>query len=147
MSRAFRGPRRFRTFHETRMQHNKKRECNKIKFVPGHYRTERNSGRTDGIFLREDRPLGLQTPPWHRDESVPNTRGNAPKMYVCFFGTRAFRLNRFPSSPYPGGTTLYDTLCLSISFRKSTPPQNRQLEFLISNSKQQVDDFVGELTL
>ena len=32
---------------------------------------------------------------------------------------------------------------LSISSRKSTPPQNRQLNVLISNSKQQVDNFVG----
>ena len=56
LSRAFRGLRRCRTFHETRMQHDKKRECNKIKFVPGHDRTERNSGRTEGIFFREDRP-------------------------------------------------------------------------------------------
>ena len=35
---------------------------------------------------------------------------------------------------------------LSISFRKSTPPQNRQLHILISGSKQYVADFVGELT-
>jgi hypothetical protein len=33
-----------------------------------------------------------------------------------------------------------------ISFRKSTPQQNRQLNILIGNSKQQVDDLVGELT-
>ena len=33
-----------------------------------------------------------------------------------------------------------------IIFWKSTPPQNRQLNILISSSKQ-VDDFVGELTL
>ena len=32
------------------------------------------------------------------------------------------------------------------SFTKSTLFQNRQLIVLISNSKQQVDDFVGELT-
>ena len=31
-------------------------------------------------------------------------------------------------------------------FGKSTPPQNRQLNILISNSKQQVDDVVGEVT-
>ena len=33
-------------------------------------------------------------------------------------------------------TTLSDTMYLLISFRKSTPPQNRQLNILISNSKQ-----------
>ena len=33
-----------------------------------------------------------------------------------------------------------------ISLRKSTPPQNRQLNILISNSEQCVDDFVGGLT-
>ena len=31
-----------------------------------------------------------------------------------------------------------------MSFRKSTPPQNRQLNILISNDKQQVDDFVKQ---
>ena len=35
---------------------------------------------------------------------------------------------------------------LLIGFRKSNPPRNRQLDILISNSKQHVDDFVGELT-
>ena len=35
---------------------------------------------------------------------------------------------------------------LLISFRKSTPPQKRQLNILIRNSNQSVDDFVGELT-
>ena len=33
-----------------------------------------------------------------------------------------------------------------ISFRKLTPPQNRQLMVSINNSEQYVDDFVGELT-
>ena len=32
------------------------------------------------------------------------------------------------------------------SFRKSTPPQNRQLIVLISNSKLSVFDFVGKST-
>jgi len=32
------------------------------------------------------------------------------------------------------------------SLRKSTPLQNRQLDILSSNRKQQVDDFVGEST-
>ena len=41
---------------------------------------------------------------------------------------------------------LSDTMCLLISIRKSTPQQNRQLDILISNSEQQVDHFVGELT-
>jgi hypothetical protein len=31
-------------------------------------------------------------------------------------------------------------------FSKSNPPQNRQLIVLITDSKQLVDDFVGELT-
>ena len=42
--------------------------------------------------------------------------------------------------------TLSDTMYLLISFRKSTPPQNRQLNILIGNSKRSVDEFVGELT-
>ena len=32
------------------------------------------------------------------------------------------------------------------SFRKSTPPQTRQLHIPMSHSKQSVDDFVGKLT-
>jgi len=35
---------------------------------------------------------------------------------------------------------------LLISFSKPTPPKNQQLNILIGNSKQQVDDFVEELT-
>ena len=35
---------------------------------------------------------------------------------------------------------------LLMSFRKSTPTQNRQLNISISDSEQQVDDFVGKLT-
>ena len=35
---------------------------------------------------------------------------------------------------------------LLIGFRKSTPPQNRQLNILVSHSHQEVDDFVGKLT-
>jgi len=35
---------------------------------------------------------------------------------------------------------------LLISFRKSTFPQNRQFDILISKSEQQVDNFVWELT-
>ena len=33
-----------------------------------------------------------------------------------------------------------------ISFRKSTPPQNRHLNILTTNSKQWVDEFMAELT-
>jgi len=36
---------------------------------------------------------------------------------------------------------------LLMSLGKSTPPQNRQLDIFISNSKQCVDDFMGNLTL
>jgi len=35
---------------------------------------------------------------------------------------------------------------LLLSFRRSPPPQNRKLDILISDSKQKVDDFMGELT-
>ena len=42
--------------------------------------------------------------------------------------------------------TFSGTMYLSISFRKSTPPQERQLCIFICNSKQRVDDSVGELT-
>ena len=39
---------------------------------------------------------------------------------------------------------LSHTMYKSNGLRKSTAPQNRQPIFLTSNSKQQVDDFVGE---
>ena len=38
---------------------------------------------------------------------------------------------------------LFDTMYSSISVRKSTTPQNRQLNILISNSKQEVEIFLG----
>ena len=40
----------------------------------------------------------------------------------------------------------HDHLKHQVNFRKSTPPQKRQLIVLIGNGKQQVDDFVAELT-
>ena len=40
---------------------------------------------------------------------------------------------------------LSDTMYLLISLRESTPPQNRQINILFSNSKQQDGTFVGEL--
>ena len=42
---------------------------------------------------------------------------------------------------------LSDTMCLSISLRKSTPPPKCQLDISISNSKQYVNDFVGDFDL
>ena len=44
------------------------------------------------------------------------------------------------------GPLLSHRMYLLISFRKSTPPQNRQLDILISKSEQSVDDFRGGLT-
>jgi len=38
-----------------------------------------------------------------------------------------------------------DPMYLFIGFRESTPPQDRQLNILISNSKREVDDLVGDL--
>ena len=35
---------------------------------------------------------------------------------------------------------------LWIRFGRTTPPQNRRLKISISNSRQQVDDLVGELS-
>ena len=47
---------------------------------------------------------------------------------------------------FGGVQGLFDTMYLSISFRKSTPPKHRQLNIFIINSNQQVQNFVGELT-
>ena len=41
---------------------------------------------------------------------------------------------------------VYSQAPINPQILKSTPPQNLQLNTLISVSKQQVDDFVGELT-
>ena len=41
---------------------------------------------------------------------------------------------------------LSDRIYLLINLRKSTPLQNRRLNIVISDGKQQVDDSVGELT-
>jgi hypothetical protein len=43
-------------------------------------------------------------------------------------------------------THLFDTMYLLISFRKSTPPQNRQLIVYYYNIKNQVDGFARDLT-
>ena len=56
------------------------------------------------------------------------------------------RLNPETLNPKNYPLTLSHRMYLLISFTESTPPQNRQLNILISNSKQPVDDFVGELT-
>jgi len=42
--------------------------------------------------------------------------------------------------------SLFDTMYLFISFGESTPLQNRQFNILIGYGKQQVGDFVGQLT-
>ena len=47
----------------------------------------------------------------------------------------------------PALRTSSDTTYLSMSFKKSAPPQNRQLNIVISNRHQEVDDFAEELTL
>ena len=46
----------------------------------------------------------------------------------------------------PSRLETYRTHSFTDLFRKSTPPQNSQLNISISNSKQQVDDFVNEST-
>ena len=40
---------------------------------------------------------------------------------------------------------LSDTMYLLMRLSKSTPPQNRQLNLLISDSQPKVEDFAGEL--
>ena len=51
-----------------------------------------------------------------------------------------------PADSGSGPVHFFDKMYLLISLRKSTPPQKYQLNILISNIKQQVDNFVGELT-
>jgi len=47
----------------------------------------------------------------------------------------------------PFAPILSHIMYLSISFRKSTPPPNRRLNILISNSEHSVENRVWELTL
>ena len=49
--------------------------------------------------------------------------------------------------PRPGPAPISDTVYYLICLRKSTPPQNRQLNIPIIKIQQQVDNFVGGLTL
>ena len=46
----------------------------------------------------------------------------------------------------PKTTNLSDAMYLSISLKKSTPPQKRELDNLISNSEHKVHDLMVELT-
>ena len=55
----------------------------------------------------------------------------------------SFNLFRKRSINWAGLVLLSHRMYLLISFRKSNPPQNRQLDILISDSKQQVVDFCG----
>ena len=48
--------------------------------------------------------------------------------------------------PLPWGLLLSHMMYRLVCSRKSTPPQNCQLNILISNLEQLVDDSVGELT-
>jgi len=90
----------------------------------------------------------------HKITHQPATFGETS---ICFSGTLTFaeaqniapiRFRLPPSNSAQGVScreTLSHRMSLLISFMKSTPPQNCQLDILISNIKQYVDDFVGEL--
>ena len=56
-------------------------------------------------------------------------------------------VSEFQGFGYWRGTlTLSHRMYVSVNFRKSTPPQNRQLILNQDESKYKVDGFVGELT-
>ena len=57
-----------------------------------------------------------------------------------------FRISGFGQRAPGFGCRVLISNNVLINFRKSTPPQKRQLVVLISNGKQLVDDFVGKLT-
>ena len=82
---------------------------------------------------------GLTELMWrNQTETDPELCSSLSRCGVVDPGQSLENKTLFPSSS--------DRKYLLISFRKSTPPQNRQLNILIGNSKQQVVDFVGELT-
>ena len=90
----------------------------------------------------------------HKITHQPGTFGETS---ICFSGTLTFAEAqniapirfRLPPSNFAKGVSCRETLShrmsLLISFMKSTPPQNYQLDILIRSIKQCVDDFVGEL--
>ena len=61
---------------------------------------------------------------------------------ICGLGFRV-QVPRFRGPPPPRFRGLSDTMHLLISLRKSTAPQNRRLNILISTSAQQVDILGG----
>ena len=79
----------------------------------------------------------------------PARVGSAPGSGCAPKGTRAAAAPRTPLRllPESGLQCYYLRICLFINFRKSTPPQNCQLDILISISKEKVNDFVRKLTL
>ena len=72
-------------------------------------------------------------------EAIGPSEGNGtkyPLLRYSIFSKVNIRPRRRWGIELPLPTLLSDTMHSSISFRKSTPPQNRQLNLLISNSKQ-----------
>ena len=83
----------------------------------------------------------------HRGRCIPvllPTTGEGPGTIPTRLVARAPSLGS--SCPFSHRAVLSHRMYSSISFRKSTPPQNRQLKILLSNCKHQVEDLVGEST-
>ena len=79
-------------------------------------------------------PWTLNSEPW---TWIPETL--KPESETLKLET--WTLNPKPWRPRPGLQTIWPhKMYLFMSFSKSTPPYNRQLDILISNSKQSVDD-------
>jgi hypothetical protein len=75
------------------------------------------------------------------------SRPSVPTPAGLGFSSFFLRTLRQGSRVAPGvGTLLSHTMYSSISFGKSTPPQNRRHYVSTSTSKQQAGNFVGELT-
>ena len=89
--------------------------------------------------LSEDLPL-LEGQPLSGERPLPDQQNAA----ACKIQVLILLILPKPETQNP--ETLSHTMDSLLSFRKSTPSQNRQLDILISDSKQYVDDFVGGLT-
>ena len=76
-------------------------------------------------------PTGLLAKWW----VVDSLQGyaTAPRLKSCLGGGASLQI-------------ISRTIRFLISLKVSTPAQNRQLNIFVSHSKQQVNDFVGELT-
>ena len=88
------------------------------------------------LFTASTCPLGVNAP--------GGARTTQTRVYFFSVSTDIASL---PTSRHALSPTSSDGIYLLMSFRKSPPPQHRQLNISTSYRTQYVDDFWGELTI